>query len=520
MPSREDPKHQARPCLQRFPGDDALYWLFFSMLLGISCLPVWLYRYPPLWDYPNHLARVYILHNYNAIEAFQRVFYVSAVPIPNLAIELFFLVALRFVNIYLASKLFLTFAIVLFFVGCHLLGRALAQGRVNWMTLPCSSLVYNSMFLWGFVNYIVGLGLFLVSLAIWLNASRNWTIVSLSIVSTLVSLSYLAHLSAFVFFVVTVVVLSLRDIVRTRRVGLRTLVGLIPMLPALLALHLFAQKGGDIGAGTWPGLRGFAFEKLQAALTVVTSYDYRFDGLVLTVLLGTAFVVWIAKGTRVRVQSPVFLSGVILIILFLLSPRALLTGSSVDGRFVPPAVLLLLLSLRFDTVKLLGKLAFVLCVLVMFTRIIFIGNEWRMIQPMTEANVRMFEHFRHESLVFPIVPFREAGGPKIMRAALHNLLSYAVIQRHIIVPNEYAVRSQHPLVYRPSEFRRSYYEDVREVGDIDWTGVFAHYSYVWSCNVPETLNSYLLEHAELIDRIKPCAVFRIPARSQTASHVP
>ena len=95
-----------------------------------------------------------------------------------------------------------------------------------------------------------------------------------------------------------------------------------------------------------------------------------------------------------------------------------------------------------------------------------------------------------------------------MRAALHNLLSYAVIQRHIIVPNEYAVRSQHPLVYRPSEFRRSYYEDVREVGDIDWTGVFAHYSYVWSCNVPETLNSYLLE------------VFRIPARSQTASHVP
>jgi hypothetical protein len=519
IPSLEDPKHQPRPRLRRFPGDDALYWLFFSVLLAISCLPVWLYRYPPLWDYPNHLARAYILYNYSSIEAFQRVFYVSAVPIPNLAIDLFFLAALRFVDIYLASKFFLTFAIVLFFVGCHLLGRALAQGRVNWMTLPCSFLVYNSMFLWGFVNYIVGLGLFLVSLAIWLhNASRNWTIVRLSIVSALVLLTYLAHLSAFVLLVVTLMVLSLRDIVRARRRVRRTIVGLIPMLPALLVLQLFAQKVGSIGAIAWaavprPGLGAIAFEKLTAALTVVTSYNYLFDGLVLAVLLGSAFVVWMAKGAKVRAQSPLFLCGVILIILFLISPKELLTGSSVDARFVPPAVLLLLLSLQFDAVKLLGKLALALCVLTMFTRIIFIGNEWRMIQPTIEANVRMFEHFRAESPVFPIVPFPEARGPKIMRAALHNLVSYAVIQRHIMLPNEYAYRTQQPLVYRSYH---PYRESVKGIGDVDWTDVFAHYRYVWSCNVPEPVNSYLLEHADLIDRTPQCAVFGIPGRSLTA----
>src|SRR5438552_590925 len=56
-------------------------------LIGAALLlPVWLVRYPPLLDYPNHLARSFVLAHLNDPAFHFRGFYPAEwVPIPTLA---------------------------------------------------------------------------------------------------------------------------------------------------------------------------------------------------------------------------------------------------------------------------------------------------------------------------------------------------------------------------------------------------------------------------------------------------
>ena len=50
----------------------------------IAFLPIFLFQYPGLQDYPNHLARAYILQNLDD-PTFKHYFSVDYSPVPNLA---------------------------------------------------------------------------------------------------------------------------------------------------------------------------------------------------------------------------------------------------------------------------------------------------------------------------------------------------------------------------------------------------------------------------------------------------
>jgi hypothetical protein len=45
--------------------------LVVPLLLGVAAIPLFVTRFPPLADYPGHLAITYILENYNRIAPFQ-----------------------------------------------------------------------------------------------------------------------------------------------------------------------------------------------------------------------------------------------------------------------------------------------------------------------------------------------------------------------------------------------------------------------------------------------------------------
>src|SRR5437016_3957542 len=64
--------------------------VFLAVLLAV---PIWIVEYPPLVDYPNHLARGYILYHYDDVPSFAEQFDIDWWT-PSLAIDLF-LVALQ-----------------------------------------------------------------------------------------------------------------------------------------------------------------------------------------------------------------------------------------------------------------------------------------------------------------------------------------------------------------------------------------------------------------------------------------
>src|SRR5215467_592761 len=83
------------------------YWLSLCLVGAFLCLPVLSVTYAPLVDYPNHLARAYILYHYNETPAYQQAYYKLFEPIPNVAIDLIMVSLQRFVDILTGSKIFL-----------------------------------------------------------------------------------------------------------------------------------------------------------------------------------------------------------------------------------------------------------------------------------------------------------------------------------------------------------------------------------------------------------------------------
>ena len=92
------------------------YWLALAGVTVLLCLPVATIEYPPLVDYPNHLARCFILHNYEIPRYFAE--YVRVLqPIPNLAMDLIVPPLLGVLSTSLAGRIFLMLEIVLFVIG-------------------------------------------------------------------------------------------------------------------------------------------------------------------------------------------------------------------------------------------------------------------------------------------------------------------------------------------------------------------------------------------------------------------
>ncbi len=147
------------------------YGLILLLLAILLVVPIWAVEYPPLVDYPNHLARGYILYHYDDVPSFREYYDIDYVSTPSLAMDLFMLALQPICDIRIAGKLFLTLTMLLWMLGWHLLGRAI-HGRPTWLALGAGLFAYHSMFFYGFTNFAFGLGVFLIAFAAWFHGAR------------------------------------------------------------------------------------------------------------------------------------------------------------------------------------------------------------------------------------------------------------------------------------------------------------------------------------------------------------
>ncbi len=122
---------------------------------------------PPLLDYPNHLAKMWVLAFGAGDPVIARVYSTHWTIIGNLGVELAMPPLLTFVPLYWAGKLFLALALLLPWLGAVALNRACLPGRSAWPLAGCL-VAYNSLFLLGFMNFLIGLGLGMLGAAGWI----------------------------------------------------------------------------------------------------------------------------------------------------------------------------------------------------------------------------------------------------------------------------------------------------------------------------------------------------------------
>lgn len=473
-------------------ADRTRYRLALCLVALLLCLPLLSVTYPPLTDYPNHLARVHILNHYDEVPAFRETFDRQFAPIPNLGADLLILLLNQFFGIYAAGRVFLVLTALLFVAGCHLLGGAI-HGHRTWLALPCCFFFYNSMLFSGFLSFLFGAGLFMVGLACWMRWRGRWTAARYALVSLLVFASYLSHLAAYVFLGVSFAVLALWSLLRRERGARGTALDLGHLVPPLAAFAAFMSGGGEAGGLAWNSLKG----KFINALLPLDGYNIKLDALLVVVLV-VAGVITYRRANGVGVARPTFVTGLVFCLLFLLAPKGALTAWSVDARFVVPATLLLVLSLRISLPRAHAKRLLLLLLAVLALRVGSAWATWATLDARIAAQTRAFDLLPEGARVYPLYVAPADWQRGRVERVFDHLAHYATIRRRAYLPTIFAWRSQQPLVIRTPPRHLAPSPGTPEQwleASPRWLEYLSDYDYVWSYGADEQVARLLRTRA-------------------------
>lgn len=204
----------------------------YLVLAGLTVSPLLWAAVPPLVDYPNHLARMWILAQDGKIADLARNYLVHWQLVPNLAIDAVIPLLAQVMPIEAAGRTFIALTMLGLFAGTMALQRALF-GRVGVWPLCSLLFIYNTALYWGFLNSLFGIALYLLAFAGWI-ASRHWPLAArLALFSIVAALILVSHLFAFGLYALTVVAYEFDARVRAPR---PTRAGLLSW--AIICLHL------------------------------------------------------------------------------------------------------------------------------------------------------------------------------------------------------------------------------------------------------------------------------------------
>jgi len=437
MPSH-NPRHpEERSAGQRLEGRTAVF-AAFAVLLAIVSIPVFSTVLPPLVDYPNHLARLHLL-----TEGGNQFYAVRWAPLPDLAADLMVPTLARVMPLEWAGRLFLILTFALLAGGTVWLNR-FATGRWRWWPLIAFLLLYDRILLWGFLNYLFGLGVALCGLAIWLSLEDRP--VRRVAASSLVALAaFFSHIEAFGIYALAIAgielpgVLSLPRAYFFRGAAERLALGGVQfVVPAIL--FLFCQppsEGGPISYGN-------VFRKADLLFSVFDNYSRPVD--IACFVLFVALLGVLAWRRRLGIAPRLSVALAVLVAAYLLLPSQMMTGSGVDRR-LPVALFLLLIAASAPTLQ--RRTAIVVAVAfaaIFIVRMAIIEAVWLKADRVYAADIAVIDSLPRSAKLAVAYPPDDVNASAIPELHVATL---AVARREAFVPTLFAYPTQQPIALRP-----------------------------------------------------------------------
>ncbi len=421
------------------------------LLIGAVLSPMLLAQYPPLVDYPNHLARIHVLANLDQDPDLQRYYSANWSLLPNVAMDAMLVPLARIVPIYSLGKLFVVAVLLLFVAGTYTL-RWVLWRRIGLWPLAVLLVVYNYVLAWGFLNYLFGAGLAMLSLAGWIWVRDKWPRRWLVPASALAALIlFFSHLFALGVYALSIAGFELGRSLHRRQQPLHNhlqtwmLAGLQFVLPIALALQ--SSTVSESALTFFGGLKS----RFAVALSATTFHDHAVDagtlGFLIVLLVGGCVL------RRFTLHPDMKMPLLLLLVAAIAMPAWLLGSWGAHLRILPilaaMAVAASDLRLRRDL------LSFILPTLGCALLIMRILD----MSPIVQRNDAMMNELR-TSLVGTVpegaslMVAIDLSGPdarlfdRSWISVLH-LGSYAVIDRSVFLPTLFTDPRKQPLVVKP-----------------------------------------------------------------------
>jgi hypothetical protein len=411
----------------------------FVVLAVVAMAPIATVRLPPILDYPNHMARMYILAALPTMPDLARFYRAVWTPLPDLAFDAIVPLMTRFMPVDIAMRLFLGFVLL------ALSGGALALHRVafrRWSVWPLFAflLLYNRVLLWGFLNYLAGLALMLWAFAAWVALERKPLGWRIGIGAVLATAVYLAHLAAFGCYALAVMVLSVAPRADERFATIpkfrRAAPALITLLPAIV-LFLFAPTSG---ASKHFGY-GNPLRKFDLPVSIFDNYNRVFDGATFGIILIAVIVGLVRR--KIVLHHQLRWSLLAVAIGFVLVPSRLLSAAGIDHRLPIAIAFLFVGTSDWGSIGLRNRRAVVAALtLLLLVRMAVIETVWLRGDRTYDALRPMFDQIAPGARIAVAAPVSEvqAGG-----VPLYHFPTLAIIRRQAFVDTIFADPLQQPL---------------------------------------------------------------------------
>ena len=407
-------------------------------LWAAGALPLLAGRPAPLQDWPNHLARMHILSGLLRGDAFWTHLYrPTGFWVPNAALDLCVLGLLRAgLTVAVAGQVFLLAAYGVFVGGFCALARA--QGASGPEKIGFAILLfYGNALFWGLVDYVLGAGLMLGLLALWLGAELH-PVRRLGIAAAGAAVLLFTHVVDAAAWVAVLGCFDLR-----RFVVRRDVVGSASWLAALAVAAglLMALPGGQDFALRYAG-DAFLARKLGLFGKVLLGGSLLQDAASVAALL-VCIAAACCSGPRIGAGAALAVAGLVLVTVA--APERLGTGSLLDARLAILPLLLLAAATRLRP----GRVAAWAIAGAVLARTLLVAAQFH-------AAGLVFRDFRRESAGLPAgavmmmaygTPLATLSWQRIWSPPIQSIATQVVF-RDVFMPAIFANPAQQPMALR------------------------------------------------------------------------
>jgi hypothetical protein len=437
------------------------------ILAAMLVAPIWSVRFPPLLDYPNHLARSFILtHLTDPAFPFSNYFSADWGAYPYLGMDASLAVLGRLFPIETAGRVFLSLCALALPAAAWFFLRQVNPGddaTGAWALL----MAFNVFFLEGFLNFDLSLAVGLFALGLWLKWLAKPGIARWVVALVAFTALYFTHLLGFgISGLIVIAYLALsrrapRDWIRSGAVA----------LPGL-AFYLHSSRVGlGVNKIVFHGLG----DKLDSLQMILHGYSPALDWISLAALAAWFLAAWWGN-SEFRWNVRWLVIAVILFALFWAIPWMWGEGSDLDIRVLPFLFVAILATARVGR---RAKWLVAIPLLLFAARTVSVTAHFAAAQRELAGLAESFNAVPPGALVLPIV---EGDQDPIERPFTH-FWAYGVIRRGwfspylMDAPGETPMRIVHDS-YTPEGFWNLVYDDPP-----DWEQVQGDYEYVWAYGV-------------------------------------
>lgn len=475
-----------------------------AVLAAMLLAPIWMVAFPPLLDYPNHLARAFVLaHLKDPHFSFQRFYRSDWGLYPYLGMDASLAVLGRVFPMETAGRVFLSLCVLALPAGAwFFLCQVQPEAKAAWLW---SLLIgYNVFFLEGFLNFDLSLAVGLFALGLWLRwltkpGTARWIWALVAFTAT-----YFAHLLGFVIaglIVVAYLVLSRRPI----HDWLWSAALAVPGVALYFHSSRVGLSAGQIVFHGWS-------DKLDSLTLFLHGYWPWLDWVSLAALAAWSVAAW-WHNAEFRWDRKWLAIAVFLFALFWAIPWMWGEESSdLDIRVLP---FLFVAILAMARVGRRGKVLAAIPLLLFAVRTASLTLHFREAQPALAGLAGSFEAVPRGALVLPIV---EGDEDPIDRPFTH-FWAYGVIRRGWFSPYLMDAPGETPMrivytSYTPDGFWDATYDQPP-----DWQQVQSDYDYVWAYDV-QRFSPALAGIGEKVYSSGPLEVYRIRKSTDAAATHP